>query len=252
MQLDELNQDRQNLEKAIGIEAESLIKLKPFDDKLWILYNPSWHIGVVGIVAGKLARKYNKPVVVLGQQGAFAKGSGRGIEAINLVELFEKGANFLHQWGGHPSAIGVTLLPQDVPLIEDHLNRYLLEKFPLGLPEKTLNLSGRFNLSDLTATLVEEVETLQPFGQGNPAPIFCVSKVQLPKAVECFGANRAHIRCSLTTPSPIGIIGWGLGEGLKENTLHQQKIDMAVKVSWNTWKQARQLQLQLIDWKCSK
>jgi single-stranded-DNA-specific exonuclease len=74
-----------------------------------VLFSENWHPGVVGIVAGRVTRKYNRPCVVLGNEGEFAKGSGRSVDGINLVEVLGACSDHLTSWGGHPMAVGVAL-----------------------------------------------------------------------------------------------------------------------------------------------
>ena len=98
-----MNGERQKIEEEILQEAESLIakKTEPY---AYVLYQKHWHAGVVGIVAGRLTRKYHKPVFVLGEHEGFAKGSGRSIPEVNLVEVFSQANDLLMHWGGWPYA----------------------------------------------------------------------------------------------------------------------------------------------------
>jgi single-stranded-DNA-specific exonuclease len=246
--LDELNRERQRLERTLYAEAEELVASRSSSDNVWVLYREHWHVGVVGIVAGKLAGKYGRPVVVLGRQGEFARGSGRGIHSVNWMELLEKSNAFLQHWGGHPAAVGVTLLPEKIKEWEAHLNRYLELKFPLGLPEKEWVIADTLALSDLTPSLVQDIERLQPFGYGNPAPIFEILEVPL-TSFEYFGDGRSHVRCRWNGPLPLSIVGWGMGKRFRENFFGDTTVRMAATLGWSTWNRERQLQLQCLDLK---
>jgi single-stranded-DNA-specific exonuclease len=108
-QLDAFNRERQEIERAITDEAERRIEGDFSADSGVVLFSESWHPGVVGVVAGRVTRKYNRPCVVLGKEGELAKGSGRSVEGINLVEVLASCADDLESWGGHPMAVGVAL-----------------------------------------------------------------------------------------------------------------------------------------------
>ena len=106
--LDTHNRERQAIEKLILDEAIAMAAQQ--DNSPFLLVSADgWHPGVVGIVAGRISRKYNRPAIVLGNEGDLAKGSGRGITGSNLVEILGACAGCLENWGGHPMAVGVTL-----------------------------------------------------------------------------------------------------------------------------------------------
>ena len=108
-QLDAFNRERQEIERKITEEAERTIEKEFADLPGIVLFNEGWHPGVVGIVAGRVTRKYNRPCVVLGNEGDMAKGSGRSVDGVNLVEVLGTCCEHLTSWGGHPMAVGMAL-----------------------------------------------------------------------------------------------------------------------------------------------
>ena len=240
--LNELNEERQAIEKRICEEAEVMIAEKPHQ-YAYVLYKPSWHIGVVGIVAGRLSRKYNCPVVVLGEQNGMLRGSGRSVPAVNLVELFTASDAFIAQWGGHPGATGLSLNKDNLAPLEQCFNQYLQEKFPKGLPETILNICATIQGTQISEKLLEDIELLEPFGQENEKPVFVIPKVILHNLPERFGKQRNHIRFKVGTSS---IIGWNLD--VHALPLHTS-LDLAVQFSWSYWQGRRFVQIVLVDWK---
>ena len=103
-QLDSMNKERQSIERSIVEEADIYIDKHLQGASGYVLYNPDWHSGVVGIVAGRLSRLHNTPTIVLGKEGELAKGSGRSVPGVNLVEVLGKCSDLLDSWGGHPMA----------------------------------------------------------------------------------------------------------------------------------------------------
>ncbi|MGX8716825.1 MAG: single-stranded-DNA-specific exonuclease RecJ [bacterium] len=243
--LNELNEERQSIEKRICEKAEAIIAQKP-NQYAYVLYKPSWHIGVVGIVAGRLSRKYNCPVVVLGEQDGMLRGSGRSVPAVNLVELFTASNEFIAQWGGHPGATGLSLNKEDLAPLEQCFNQYLQKKFPEGLPEAILNISATIQGMQISEKLLEDIELLEPFGQENEKPVFVIPNVMLHDFPERFGKQRNHIRFKVGTSS---IIGWNLD--VHALPLHTP-LALAVEFSWNYWQGRRFVQVVLVDWKKSK
>ena len=109
LQLDSFNRERQDIERLITEQAERLVEDHYADAPGIVLYGDDWHPGVVGIVAGRVSRKYQRPCVVLGNEGVLAKGSGRSIEGVNLVEVLGTCSQLLASWGGHPMAVGIAV-----------------------------------------------------------------------------------------------------------------------------------------------
>ena len=240
-QLNALNQERQSIEKQIVQEAEALIEADP-NQLTYVLYKPSWHIGVVGIVAGRLTRKYNCPVFVLGDHEGKAKGSGRSIPEVNLVEMFTAANEFIYQWGGHPAAVGLTVEHGNVVPLELFLRSYLKQKFPNGLPEAVLSIASVIELSQITENFLKGIDRLAPFGQGNEMPIFVIKNVCFPYPSEKFGRDNAHIRFKL---GEYTVVGWHFG---KNNFPLHSPVDLAVKFTWSYWQNERRLQIILVDW----
>ncbi|MDR1255276.1 MAG: single-stranded-DNA-specific exonuclease RecJ [Puniceicoccales bacterium] len=240
-----LNLERQQIEKQIVMQAEQMIRAYPKNALVYVLYNPNWHVGVVGVAAGKLAHQYGKPVFVLGKQGDFAKGSGRSVHAVNLVNLLQQGNGDIERWGGHPAAVGLTAKPEKLVALEQSLENTLRATFKEGIPEPQLHVATALNFEDFSEKLLNELERMAPFGQGNEAPVFVLKRIILPKKSERFGNAGAHLRLFLNN---ISIIGWGMGTvQLPVN----YPINLAVKVTWNYWQRKKRIQMYLVDWqKC--
>ena len=240
-QLNDLNQERQAIEKQIVQEAEALLEADP-NQPAYVLYKPSWHIGVVGIVAGRLTRKYNCPVFVLGEHEGKAKGSGRSIPDVNLVEMFTAANELIYQWGGHPAAVGLTIFPENVAPLEQCFRSYLNKKFPQGLPEAILPIAAAITLPQITSKFIQAIDKLAPFGQGHETPIFVIKNMPFPYPPERFGKDNAHIRFKLGEHT---VIGWNFG---KNNLPLRSPVDLAVKFTWTYWQNERKAQVLLVDW----
>lgn len=236
-QLDQLNGERQAIEHRITQEAESMILQYP-EKKVHVLFKPHWHIGVVGIVAGKLTRKWHRPIFVLGDKEGVCKGSGRSIPEINLVPMLTQAQALLKQWGGHPAAVGLSMDSDNIAPLEDTFNAYLDQLFPKYFPEPTLRLSAELKLDDVTPQFLSELERLGPFGQENEAPIFLVKQVNLPKPTEFFGKHKAHLRFYL---KDIEVIGWYMASAWVTSS---PCLDLAVRFSTFP---PKPLRMQLLD-----
>lgn len=239
------NTERKEIERAMIAEAEAMIAQRP-PSLAYVLYQPHWHLGVVGIVAGHLTRKYHRPVFVLGQQKDVAKGSGRSIPEVNLVDLFQEAAPYVLHWGGHPAAAGLSVAIENLPRLETCLQNILSRQFLHHPPEPTLSIASFLPLNALQAEFLTELERLAPFGQGNEMPIFAIKKMIVTHPTERFGKQGSHLRIRWNEQT---MIGWGMGS--ERIPLHQP-IDCAFQLGWSCWQRHRSFQIQLLDWKQSQ
>ena len=246
-ELDEMNKERQSIERGMAKTAEDRAAVEFVDEPGIVLFGEDWHPGVVGIVASRVSRHFHKPCVILGSEGDEAKGSGRSVASVNLVEVFQRCAHLLGHWGGHPMAAGVSLQASDVPAFKQCYLESLKLLYPDGLPEPSLSISAWLTPAELGEGLLEELDRLHPFGQGNPEPVFGLRGVVLEEAPQAFGEGNFRFRMPVRPGARRGVAGiaWRLGEPPELGT----PIDMAIRFSWNYWRESRYPQVTLVDWK---
>lgn len=249
-QLDTMNRERQLIERAIVQEAEARAERDFADAPGVVLYGADWHPGVVGIVASRVSRRFNKPCVILGAEGELAKGSGRSVHNVNLVEILQRCTDLLGHWGGHPMAVGVSLQAEEVEAFTQRFVESLAALHPNGLPEPSLRLSAWLELEQVSETLLEQLDRLRPFGQGNTEPVFGLRGVVLQDSPQAFGENNFRLRLPAPAGDGRGLSGvaWRLGEA----PLAGQPIDLAVRLSWNFWRNQRSPQITVVDWRPSE
>jgi single-stranded-DNA-specific exonuclease len=130
-----------------------------------------WHLGVVGIVASKLSRDFNQPAIVLSIDGDSASGSGRSIGGINLIDVLAPASDLLIQYGGHQMAAGLSLKTEN---IEKFFQRFddLIAAMGLKHYIPSLDIDGNVDFTELDENFFEHLKKLEPFGCGNPEPIY--------------------------------------------------------------------------------
>lgn len=246
-ELDQMNRDRQTIERRMAKDAEERAARHFADKPGIILFDESWHPGVVGIVASRVSRHFNKPCVILGADGEAAKGSGRSVSSVNLVEIFKDCADLLGHWGGHPMAAGVSLPVSAVPAFVERFNASLAGRFRQGLPEPSLQLAAWVRAEDLSERFLEEIDRLHPFGQGNIEPVFGIRDVRLDEPPEAFGESNFRFRMPLPENGGRGLSGvaWRMARTPRRG----HPIDMACRFSWNYFRGNRYPQLTLVDWR---
>jgi single-stranded-DNA-specific exonuclease len=247
--LDTLNRERQQIEKQVTLEAEKMVEETQRDAPALVVFGENWHPGVVGIVAGKLCRQYARPCIVLGREGALAKGSGRSVPGLNLVEVLQPCAEFLAHWGGHPMAVGISLdSARLVPFHAAFSASVTTARAKLAAESTALELAVWLEPADLTAEFLAELELLHPYGEANPEPIFGVRGAQL-TVPELFG-NGDNYRCWVPTGAGrVAAVAWKKAANLPPaNT----PVDLAAKFYWNFWNGRQYPQLEIIDWRLAE
>lgn len=245
-QLDELNRERQDIERQITERAERYVEENFRAANGFVLFDEAWHPGVVGIVAGRISRKYNRPTIVLGNEGEFAKGSGRGITGFNLVEILGACSACLENWGGHPMAVGITLRK---PRLDEFRVKFD-EVIRLGREgaaiEPGLELSGWIEATQLNEQLMGELEQLQPFGMGNPEPVFGVRGMRLRSRPDVFKEQHFRFTGEDASGRRISGVAWKQADRLPPVGA---PLEMAVQLNWNHYNGRKILQMELLDWR---
>ena len=247
--LDRMNSERQNIQRRMMREAAQDIEGKLPEASGHVLYNPEWHHGVVGIVAGRLARKHNAPAIVLGKEGPLAKGSGRSVEGVNLVEVLGQCSGLLESWGGHPMATGVSLPIHNLPAFQAAFDRAVKRALEGDSHEPDLQIAAYVGVDEINEELMAMVDRLTPFGEGNPVPVFGIKGVRLAGPPHVFGAD--HYRFSLIrgNGTTLNGVAWKKADHLPPSDC---PIDLAVKLAWNSFNGRRFIQMELVDWRGSR
>ncbi len=250
-QLDEMNSERQRIERDIVTEAEAMVEERYNDAHGVIVFNHSWHPGVVGIVASRLTHILKKPVIVLGAEGTLAKGSGRSVPGLDLVKALNQADELLTEYGGHPMAVGLTIDQSQIEKFRQIFNDAVFKQLGDADCEPTLDIDCWVEPEHISTSLLEDLEKLQPYGQANPEPIIGTQGFQLAQSPQLIGQGGKHFRFNHYNPAGerVSGIGWNLGASPPpSNTL----LDMVFKFGWNHWNGATYPQMEVLDWRLSE
>ncbi|HET9418805.1 MAG TPA: single-stranded-DNA-specific exonuclease RecJ [Chthoniobacterales bacterium] len=195
--LDTQNRERQEVEKAILAAAEEKIATE-FDgsrDAAIVVGARDWHPGVLGIVASRISRKYHRPTIVIGFDAEeVGKGSGRSIEGFNLVEALCRCADKIDKYGGHEMAAGLTIQQKNLDLFRDAFRAVARELLSNDDLQPRLGLDHELTFAELNYDFLHWHEMLQPFGSGNPQPLFFARKVEPASAPRVVGEKHLALR----------------------------------------------------------
>jgi single-stranded-DNA-specific exonuclease len=179
--LDKLNTDRQEEEKRILGAVEERFASDPALSESYciVMDGDGWHRGVIGITATRIVERYNRPTLVITRDGDEAHGSGRSIRAFHLLEAVESCGGLFSRYGGHSHACGFAMPAANIPELRTRLDQFARTKLTLADFEPVLDVDGELPLSDVTPELFHALALLEPYGMGNPEPVFATCGVQV-------------------------------------------------------------------------
>lgn len=194
--LDIFNQERKDIEAACLEQAIEQVEAKGMRDGLAYVASEGWHPGVIGIVAGRLKERYNRPSCVVAFENGIGKGSGRSIEGVDLgAAVIAAGqAGLLENGGGHKMAAGFTVAQANSDAFHDYLSERIGQQIPADGIVPSLKLDGAIAVSGATVPLIQALEKLGPFGAGNPTPRFAIKDARIERA-DIVGTD--HVRCQI-------------------------------------------------------
>jgi len=245
------NRNRQRIGNSILSEAINMVEneINFKDDKVIVLDSDDWHPGVIGIVASRIAERFNRPTVMISFSQNEGKGSGRSVSNFHLFDALTECGDVLKDFGGHASACGLAIRRKDLDLFKNRLNKLASESL---VPEDlipTITVDMEIPLHRVGRQLITEIESLSPYGPGNPRPVLSSRALRLkgrPRSM-----RRDGIKMWLTDGNvTYEAIGFRLN-CMMEDILESANVDVAYTPSINRWRGAEIVQLELVDIKAN-
>ena len=222
------NEERRRVEAEIAEAAFADIEAKGYmKDRVVVVDGENWHHGVIGIVASRVTERCGKPCMIISHGETEAKGSGRSIEGFSLFEAICACGDLLIKFGGHPMAAGITLKPENIEAFRKRINQYAAEHFP-QMPTQTVTLDCKLNPAALSVSMAQSLTQLEPFGNGNPQPVFGLFNMELSNVTPVGGGG--HLRLTLEKNGAV-ITAMRFNTKPEELPYHiGDKIDLAVQL----------------------
>lgn len=252
VELEQLNKLRQDSTKKMMVEAEAMLEELPSSNIL-VLWKENWSPALVGLVAGRFADKFARPVVAIGFHEKHWIGSGRSIPSYNITDAVKAaGEGILTRSGGHAAACGFALESAD--RLSEFADRLCEHASSIPAEEMTplLQIDAEVPLQYVTMENAERVAALEPFGMGNPKPVFVSRRCQV-LSCDTMGNGGAHIRLALVDEGgrKVKAVGFKMGKRLLD-ILHKPELDIAYTMTINDWNGRRSAECHLIDVAVSK
>lgn len=241
--LNSYNIERQKIGNKIYEEAIS--QLKDEEKNCIILGKEDWHHGVIGIVSSKITEKFNKPSILLCFENNIAKGSGRSVPGFDLYKAISSTKEYLLGFGGHIMACGLSLTVENFEKFKKEITKYIDENLDISKLEKEIYIDEILTIDDLDIEEINELKSLEPFGEENPEPIIMYENVEI-NGIRTLSENK-HLKLSLKKNDKIiDAIGFNLGE-LAEKCKIGDTIDIVGNIEINSFNGKDLIQIRLID-----
>ena len=241
-ELDAQNRERQTLERAIVVAAEAAIVERDLSGGAAIVLGErGWHPGVLGIVASRIARKYHRPTLIIGfDENGLGKGSGRSIAGLSLVAALARCSEWLEKFGGHEMAAGLTMYEKDFPAFAAAFEKVCREMLSAEDLEPRLHLDHELTFAEVTWDLLRWHEFLQPFGNGNPQPLFFARAVEPAVTPQVLKEKHLLLRLRQNGRHQRAIYFGGA-----ENPLPEPPWDIAFRIGADEYQGELRLQMQV-------
>ena len=245
---EELNRERQEMDRRILDEAMRRVELLDLETTYGIvLADPSWHAGVIGIVASRVVEQTSRPTFLIAVQDGIGKGSGRSIAAFDLHAALAACGDLLVKHGGHRAAAGLTVEASNVDAFAARFNAVALERLRPDDLVRELRVDLDLPLSDATEDLEKLLRHMEPFGIGNPGPLFVAQGVRVASNATKIGANGVKFAVD-GERGRLEVVGWGLSDRSAE-LREGANVDLAYKLERNEFRGRSTLQLGLVDFR---
>ncbi len=240
------NIERKEHDVSITEQALAMIQNDPalINRKTTVVFNETWHKGVIGIVASRLTEKYYRPTIVLTQANEYVTGSARSVSGFDLYEALSSCSDLLEQFGGHKYAAGLTMKPENVSAFQQRFEDVVSRTIPEELLIQEIAIDASIHLKQITPKFFRILSQFAPFGPQNMNPVFLSKNVYISGAATLVGNNHLKIAIRQEESTSFECIGFGLGD-----YLYQIKkglpFDICYTIEENIWKEKRSIQLNV-------
>ncbi len=213
-----------------------------------VVYDPDWHKGVLGIVASRLIETYYRPTVVFSKSGDQLTGSARSVRGFDVYEALQKCKSHIVRFGGHKYAAGLTIQENEYEAFKAAFEKAVSSEITEAMRTPEIKIDTEIDLSQVDQRLYRIISQFAPFGPGNMMPVFMSKELHDTGNVKCVGADRKHIKMSVSKNgrNPIDAIGFNLGDK-QELVRNSRPFKAAFSIDENYWNGVRSLQLKLRD-----
>lgn len=249
MQIEQFNTDRKEADQQITQEA--LLQIEEYGEQqrlTSVVFQETWHKGVIGIVASRLIETYYRPTLVFTKSGNRLAASARSVSGFDVYNALEACSTHIEQFGGHKYAAGLTLKEENYEAFKQAFEDEVSKTIDRALLVPEIRVDTNIDLNDITPKFYRILKQFAPFGPGNMAPVFMTENLQDTGYGKCVGGEDQHLRITVKQGNSENIVGIGFNLGEKCDLITDKKYFKAVySIDENHWQGRVSLQLKLRD-----
>lgn len=246
-ELDEINTRRREISDRAFLQAnEQILKIDPELPSVLVVENKNWIPGVLGLIAGRLAEEYYRPAIAVTKgDDDICRASARSIPEFNISAALEENEHLLLRFGGHPMAAGFSAFLKNLPMLMENITQRATEQLTLSELNPSIKIDAEIGPSEVSGNNFKFIKQLEPFGAGNPEPIFLNRGAQV-ISTRRVGTDKSHMQMQLN----IDRIQWSaIAFRQNHNLKPGDQIDIVYKMTINEWNGTKRLQLNIVDLK---
>lgn len=248
--LEELNNERQEMTKTSLDQVRAHFQNFSELPKIFIAESPDWHVGILGLVAGRLVEKHGRPAIIMQDFGDMLVASVRSPEYFNVIEALTACSEHLTGFGGHAQAAGFNIEKSKLPAFKRDINKFVESKLKNTDQKPVLEIDCHLKKNEISFDFLEEIEKLEPFGAANSQPTFLLSELE-PLYISQVGKEGNHLKFSISVGGgDLKVIAFNMGEYADDLRRHR-KVDLVFTLERNRWKSKDYLQLRALDFRPS-
>jgi single-stranded-DNA-specific exonuclease len=246
--LNQLNQKRQQLEKGTLAEIDKYLAINAsmLRQRALVLSQDGWHAGLLGIVASRLMERYYRPVVLIATEDGIGKGSARSIPGINLYEALADCRQYLDSFGGHSMAAGLKIRQENIADFKNAFENSIQSKMESEDLVQTINIDSELDFRAISDGLIDELESLMPYGTGNPEPLFVSSNIRVVSSKILGQRHRRMILRQSSRPNTPSF--QAIHFNIDDRSAREKSFaNVVFKLQWNRWNGQKTAQLVIVD-----
>jgi len=246
--LEKLNSRRKEITLDALQEAEEGLSKEKELSFILIAENPQWHVGILGLIAGRLVEKYARPSIIMQDFGDMLVASARSPEYFNIIEAITHHKDHLISFGGHEQAAGFNLKKENLKEFKKEMESYTKSKLKNIELKPTMKIDCAIPTEEINLNFVDKLDELKPFGVENSKPTFLLKGIE-PFFIEQVGKDRNHLKFTTKLENQdVKVIAFRMGEYANSLRKHR-KIDLVFHLERNVWNNKETLQLQALDFR---
>lgn len=246
--LEQLNRERQNMTEQALKEVEENFSQNETQPYIFIAHNHNWHVGILGLIAGKLAEKYGRPTIIMQDFGDTLVASARSPEYFNIVEALAAHKEHLVNFGGHAQAAGFNIKKTELQNFIGKISAFAEEKLKNIELKSTLEIDCELSGEEINFDLIAEIEKLQPFGVDNKKPTFIINSLE-PQFIDQVGHEGNHLKFTARLRNKnFPVIAFRMG-CFADHLRKHRKIDLVFQLDRHHWKDRHFIQFHALDFR---